>query len=209
MTTNRAYSILEIKAVNEDARIIEGIATTPTPDRMDDVVEPKGVEFSLPLPLLWQHDSSQPIGQVTKAVVTNDGIRITAQIASIAEPGLLKDRLDEAWQSIKSGLVRGLSIGFKGLETANIEGSFGIRFLKWLWLELSAVTIPANAEASIMTLRSIDQGLRKAEVAEPEIPEDAKSVAATGKSARVVRLDSPARDGAKPYVIRSIKRTER
>jgi hypothetical protein len=28
---NRAYSLLEIKSVKDDERIIEGIATTPTP----------------------------------------------------------------------------------------------------------------------------------------------------------------------------------
>src|SRR5690606_30855986 len=53
-------------------------------------------------------------------------------------------------------LVRGLSIGFKSLEHTHIDGTYGMRFIKWLWLELSAVTIPANAEASIQTVKSID-----------------------------------------------------
>jgi hypothetical protein len=38
----RAYSIIEVKAVSEEERTIEGIATTPTPDRVGDVVEPEG-----------------------------------------------------------------------------------------------------------------------------------------------------------------------
>ncbi|MFS2324622.1 hypothetical protein U2P60_04255 [Brucella sp. H1_1004] len=38
---NRAYSVLNIRTVNEDERLIEGIASTPSADRMDDVVEPK------------------------------------------------------------------------------------------------------------------------------------------------------------------------
>lgn len=153
---NRAWSVLTIKAVNDDAREIEGIATTPTVDHMGDIVEPKGAEFKLPIPLLWQHDSSQPIGHVVSARVTKDGIRIKAKFAQIAEDGVLKSRLDEAWQSVKAGLVRGLSIGFKGLETQRIQDSYGIRFVKWLWLELSAVTIPANQDATITAIKSFD-----------------------------------------------------
>jgi hypothetical protein len=52
----------------------------PTPDRTDDIVEPDGAEFKLPLPLLWQHDSRQPIGHVTRTKVTSDGIEIQARI---------------------------------------------------------------------------------------------------------------------------------
>ena len=36
-----AYSLLEVKSVNDEEWKLEGIATTPTPDRVDDVVEPK------------------------------------------------------------------------------------------------------------------------------------------------------------------------
>jgi HK97 family phage major capsid protein/HK97 family phage prohead protease len=119
-------------------------------------VEPKGASFELPLPLLWQHDSSQPIGHVTHAKVTDDGIEIKARLVKIDEAGPLKDRLDTAWQSMKSGLVRGLSIGFKVLDAEPIKGTSGIRFLKWAWHELSAVTIPANAEASVTAIKQLD-----------------------------------------------------
>jgi len=160
---NRAYSLLTLKAVDEDKRILTGIATTPTPDRGGDVVEPKGAEFDLPIPFLWQHDSRQPIGHVTKAKVTAAGIEVTVELAKVDEPGKLKDRLDEAWQSIKSGLVKGLSIGFKELEYSRLDdGGYGYRFIRWLWLELSAVTIPANGDCSIQSVKSIDTELRAA-----------------------------------------------
>ena len=159
---NRAYSLIELKAVDEDKRIIEGIASTPTPDRVEDIVEPMGAEFKLPLPFLWQHDKNQPIGHVTRAKPTKKGIPVKIQMVRTDEPGTLKDRLDEAWQSIKLGLVRGLSIGFKALETADIEGTFGVRFMKWEWLELSAVTIPANADATILAVKQYDEQSRAA-----------------------------------------------
>lgn len=158
----RAYSLLEIKAVDEDKRELTGIATTPTADKYGDIVEPEGAEFNLPLPFLFHHDASQPIGHVTKAKVTKSGIEVTVKIAKSDEPGTLKDRLDEAWQSIKLGLVRGLSIGFQSIEHNYIEGTYGIRFLKWLWLELSAVVIPANSDASITAVKSIDMQQRAA-----------------------------------------------
>lgn len=155
---NRAYSLLAIKSVDAELRVITGIATTPSTDRMGDIVKSEGAEFKLPIPLLWQHDSRQPIGEVFAASVTAAGIEIKARIAKIDEPGTLKDRLDEAWQSLKSGLVKGLSIGFQSLEDADIKGTYGIRFLKWLWLELSAVTIPANGDANIQTVKQCDIG---------------------------------------------------
>ena len=148
----RAYSTLQVKSVDDELRIIEGVASTPTPDRMGDIVDPKGVTFKTPLPLLWQHKADQPIGHVLEARVTTDGIAIKAQIAKGVLP-----RIDEAWALIKSGLVRGLSIGFRATEDPeHIKGTFGFKFTKWEWLELSAVTIPANAEANISTIKSID-----------------------------------------------------
>lgn len=156
---NRAFSLLHIKSIDEDARIIEGIATTPTTDRTGDIVEPKGAEFKLPIPLLWQHNSREPVGEVFAARVTGDGISIKARFVKSDEPGTLKDRLDEAWQSVKLRLVRALSIGFSPLESARIENSFGLHFTKWSWLELSCVTIPANSEATILTAKHFDTGL--------------------------------------------------
>lgn len=155
----RAYSLLTIKAVDEDSRVITGIATTPEPDRTGDIVEPKGAQFQLPIPLLWQHNSREPIGEVFAARVTADGIEIQARIVTIDEPGSLKDRIDNAWQSLKARLVRGLSIGFKPIEEARINETYSYRYIKWLWLELSAVTIPANADATIQTIKSLDVGL--------------------------------------------------
>jgi HK97 family phage major capsid protein/HK97 family phage prohead protease len=150
---DRAYAVLDVKSVDLDARIIEGYATTPTTDRNGDVVDPAGAEFSLPMPLLWQHDCTRPIGEVTGATVTADGIHITAKFATVTEPGVLRDRLDEAWQSVKARLVRGLSIGFKPLETTP-RRTGGYHIKRWMWAEVSAVTIPMNTAATITSIKS-------------------------------------------------------
>ena len=163
----RAYATLEIKGMSDDddkpgKRTFTGIASTPTTDRMGDIVEPKGAQFKLPIPLLWQHDARQPIGWVTAAKVTDKGIEIEGEVADIPEEGALKERLATAWQCLKNKLVRGLSIGFNPIERAKIDGTWGERFLKWEWLELSAVTIAANSDASITAIKAIDTQTRAA-----------------------------------------------
>lgn len=192
MKLERAVSGLEIKAVDEERRIITGIATTPTTDRMGDIVEPKGAEFKLPIPFLWQHDSHSPIGQVTKAKVTAAGIEVEIQLAQTDEPGELKNLLDKAWQSIKLQLVKGLSIGFSSIESQDIDGSWGRRFVKWLWLELSAVTIAANGDASIQTIKAIDQQTRAAlGHTGTGVVRLGPSPGASGKSSKTIQLPKP------------------
>ena len=160
---DRAYSLLQIKGVDTAARRFSGIASTPSTDRMGDIVEPTGAQFKLPLPLLWQHDAADPIGWITAAKATAKGIEIEGEVATMPEPGELQARLTQAWQMIKAGLVRGLSIGFKPLEPPEpIKGTSGLRFKLWEWLELSAVTIPANQDASISRIKSADDAIMAA-----------------------------------------------
>lgn len=175
--STRAYSLLEIKSVNEESRVIRGVATTPNTDRMGDVIEPLGVKFTNPMPLLWQHKSDKPVGLATFDKPTKNGIDFEASLAKIGEPGVLKDRIDEAWQSLKAGLVRGVSIGFRPIEYSFIEKG-GVRFSETEVLELSLVTVPANQDATITLIKSIDAGLRAAKgIAQPADPQPG----ATGK----------------------------
>ena len=206
---DRAYAFIDIKSVNEEERIIEGIASTPSTDRMGDIVNPLGAKYTLPLPFLWQHQHDKPVGHVIEAEATAAGIRFKAKIAQTDEPGTLKDLLDFAWQSIKMKLVGAVSIGFSPIKYAFLKEG-GIEFDEWDWFELSAVTIPAQAEATITAVKSIDAGLRKAAGRpDPEIPQR-DAPAASGTKSRVVKLEQPARAGAKPpFVIRSIKRIEK
>lgn len=214
---NRAYSVLSVKSIDEDRRIIRGVATTPTVDRVGDIIDPLGVKFTNPLAFLWQHQHDKPIGSVKFDEPTKDGIQFEAEIAATEEPGTLKDRLDEAWQSIRLGLVRAVSVGFRPIEYSFMDTG-GIRFSETEVYELSAVTIPANSEALINEIKSmgdaayiraikaLDAEVRhEAGIPDPEIPAQPKDDAATGKIVRVVKLDAPARDRA-PFQIRSIKR---
>jgi len=160
---DRAYSLLTVKGVSEAPNewVITGVASTPSTDRMGDQVDPMGAKFKTPMPLLWQHQSGQPVGRVEFATPTKTGIPFVAHLPKVAEAGVLKDRIDEAVQSIKYRLVSAVSIGFRALEggVERIKETGGTLFKSWEWLELSLVTIPANSEATITSIKSIDSAL--------------------------------------------------
>lgn len=153
---DRIYGVLEIKAADDEKREIEGIASTISTDRDGDVLIPEGAVIKTPFPFLYHHDRFQPIGQVYEAKVTKQGIHIKARLAKVASPSQLAGRLDEAWVSIKSGLIRGISVGFRPLKRSINEATGGFIFDSWEMLECSAVTIPANQDANITRIKSID-----------------------------------------------------
>ncbi len=182
----RAFSVLEIKAYDDDERVIEGIASTPSADRMGDVVEPMGAKFALPMPLLWQHNHDEPVGHVEFAKPTAKGIPFKARIAKVDEPGKLKDRVDEAWQSVKAKLVSAVSIGFRSLQHEVMKDG-GWRFKEWEWLELSLVTIPANSDATITAIKKFDAELRAASGQESEAEHAEEAAATAGKRVASVK----------------------
>jgi len=153
---DRAYALLSVKAFDTERRTITGFASTPTPDRRGDILEPLGASFRNPLPLLLHHDRERPVGRVT-LTARRDGIAFEAQLPEIAEPGLVRDRVNEAWHSIKAGLITGVSIGFRPLaDGVAMLKSGGMHLLKTEICELSLVTVPANVETTIHTIKSFD-----------------------------------------------------
>jgi HK97 family phage major capsid protein/HK97 family phage prohead protease len=155
---HRAYAVLDAKAVKDgELRIIRGIASTPEVDRVGDIVEPKGATFASAIPLLLHHDSRLPVGTVKLNRSTEAGITFEAQLPEVTNPGTLRDRIEEAWDSVKAGLIRGVSIGFRALEDGvEVMKSGGLRFKAIEIMELSLVAIPANASASISAIKVYD-----------------------------------------------------
>lgn len=151
------HCLLEIKAADGASRRITGVATTPALDRSGDILDPLGATFTNPLPLLWHHDKERPVGRVILHRPTAEGITFEAELPVIAEPGPLRDRVEEAWQSIKAGLITGVSVGYRHLENGvRLLKSGGRFFTATEICELSLVTVPANLQASIQTIKSLD-----------------------------------------------------
>lgn len=157
MNVQRAYSLFEVKELDDQKRVFTGWATTPTPDRYGDTVNPLGAKFANPLPLLHQHNHGEPIGLVNFSAPTAKGIQFQAEIPTIADEGPLKDRVDTAWGEIKNRLVRAVSIGFRAVKYA-FRDDGGIDFQEIEIYELSAVTVPALPDAVITEVKAMSDG---------------------------------------------------
>jgi HK97 family phage prohead protease len=137
---NRARSPLQ-KFMAGGARMVRGWASTSQIDRQGDVVVPAGMKVQLPIPLLWQHDHSKPIGTVISAEVRESGIWIEAKLVE----GIAL--ADEAVKLTDARAIDAFSVGFRGLRSEPI--ATGLKFTSWDLYEVSVVSVPANAGARI------------------------------------------------------------
>lgn len=155
-----AYSLLELKAVDQQKREITGVASTPTPDRVGDVVEPMGMVMrTKDIKLHLYHDHEKPVGTVTFGKPTPKGVPYTANLPVVVEEGEVKERVDEAWHSLIYNLISGVSIGFVPIPgEVEVLGTGGLRFLKWEVLELSLTSVPANPEAIARVSKAMREG---------------------------------------------------
>lgn len=182
MKTGRTYAWLQIRAADDDKRTIEGIATTPDQARDGDIIETTGIQFRLPIPFLLNHRSDSPLGNVTEAKVGKDGISVRIQIA----PAGVSESIDEAWRKIRAGIIRGLSIGWRTIAEMYDKEIGGFRILKSEWLELSAVPVPADPNATITSVRSADEAILAA-LGRRENPVAVRSANLPGASGQTTR----------------------
>lgn len=123
--------------------VIQGYANTSDKDRVGDVVFPSAFEKSLPTymsnpVLLANHDWNDPCGVVTHAEIQDKGLYIEAKI-SATRPDIKT--------LIREGVLRTFSIGYNELD-ADFDEPTQTKFIKALeLLEISIVTVPANAAA--------------------------------------------------------------
>ncbi|MEQ1405650.1 HK97 family phage prohead protease [Neorhizobium sp. Rsf11] len=146
---------IETKILADDAGLISGIAWKfGAPDRIGDWIEPgafKGVK--MPIPMLFGHDMNDPIGTWDVATEKSDGLHISGK-ALVGEVS----RAREVIALVKSGAVRGISIGFITKKAAARVG--GGRLIKSLeFLEASLVTIPMHPGAKVTSAKSAVQAL--------------------------------------------------
>jgi len=144
---NKLFSTLTVKSFDEDEGVFTGIASTPSTDRVGDIVESAGITAKhLPVPLLWQHDHDKPAGVVESMTATGKGLEVVCRV--------LKDASAEVksyWEFVKAGAVS-LSIGFRPLEYAPLAAG-GYHYKQVELLELSLVTVPAHQDARILTTK--------------------------------------------------------
>lgn len=155
-----SFEVKEVETEQEaEFYIFTGVASTSSPDRVQDVLSPVGVKFTLPIPLLLQHNLDQPVGEVFEAEVSSDKITVSIRIPKVKEEGEIKKIVEKAYHSIKYNLIKGLSVGFiADFEQASFREEGGVEFGSWEWYELSLVTVPCNRDASIdKSLRDFEE----------------------------------------------------
>jgi hypothetical protein len=142
---------VEIKEVQEDGTFEGMLSVYGNVDLGGDVVK-RGAftktikESGGEVPLLWQHDSKQPIGMLSLS---------DSEDALLVKGRILRDvtRGNEAYLLLKAGIIKGLSIGFEAIKKSVKEG---VRFLEEIKLfEGSVVTFPMNTLAVVTSIKAV------------------------------------------------------
>lgn len=149
-------AFIETKVIGSDDGTISGLAWPfGSPDRVGDWIEPDAFKsVKPPLPMLFGHDMNDPVGAWDVAEVKSDGLHLTGRL-------LVNDvgRAREVRALVKSGAVRGISIGFVTRKALARPG--GGRTIKSLeLLEASLVTIPMHVDAKVTSAKSAVQALQ-------------------------------------------------
>lgn len=135
--------------------LIEGYASTfGTVDGAGDTVLPGAFAESLenrstPVRMFYQHDRSQVIGKWLEIREDDVGLFVVGELT----PG--HTLANDVYASLKHGAIDGLSIGFRPAKDGMKKIAGGGRILgKVDLVEISAVTLPANTEATILNVKS-------------------------------------------------------
>lgn len=174
-STVKRYAAVVAKIVENADGSFDCRMTSPTVDRVGDVIEPEGGDFAAFTrnpQLAYGHDAyggkALPIGAVNYLRIGKDFGDANFRFAD--EPEITK--FDEFPLKVKAytkcGYLRSVSIGFRVLESErNKTGGFTIK--RWEMLELSIVMIPANADAMIAAKEAGTRMVGLNEMAAPQI----------------------------------------
>jgi hypothetical protein len=102
--------------------------------------------------MLWQHDKREPIGVYKVCREDEKGLYVEGQMP--VDDTLVKGRV---MPQMKAGSVRAMSIGFTVDEYRYDKEADIVYFQKVKLWEISLVTIPANAQAVITDMKSLEQ----------------------------------------------------
>jgi HK97 family phage prohead protease len=148
-------------------RQVRVVATTGVVDRVGDIVNPRGGDFTdfMKNPVcLRDHDASRPVARCLSIIPYADRVEAIIQFP---EEGTSEDS-DECYKLVKQRILGAVSIGFiPDMKSAAPLQSGGLRFDKWTLLEVSIVALPANAQALIVERRA--PGRRTRRHSDPEL----------------------------------------
>ena len=151
-----------------DYNIIAMGTTFNNADRVGDVIDSNAFNNSIKrinegnnLKILFSHNRDQAIGNWTRAVKTDKGIKLFGRISEAT------DFTKEVLALVRDGVYDKVSIGFIARDFD--EMSDGIRILKGELVECSIVSIPANNNADILSVKDYNTMMSAAEESESEV----------------------------------------
>ena len=149
-TENKDFK-LKVKQIGSEGEFEGYAAVFSNVDLAGDVIEPgaftKTLQENKVIPILWQHKQDEPIGVTTEIMQDDYGLHVKGQL------NLNTTRGREAYELLKQGAIKGLSIGYETVKETWINGIRHIKEIR-LW-EYSLVTFPANVEARVVAVKSV------------------------------------------------------
>lgn len=160
MEIKRISLPFEVKEVSEDGTFSGVASVYGVEDLGGDIIEKGAFKKTLAenptIPVLWQHDQTEVIGQ--------------GEVKEWQNKILLNGKLDnedpvaqKAYRKLKNGLIKGLSIGFQAIKSTweEIEEAGRRRYIRHihelkLW-EVSVVTFPMQPAAQVTRVKSADE----------------------------------------------------
>lgn len=148
----KPLDIIEVKAslgINEAGEITGQAWVFAEPDRVGDIIT-KGAFGSIPadLPILFQHDPTDIAGTWSEITATNDALTVKGMLH------LDRPRSRTIRSMVQSGLIGGLSIGFRTIEAKQSGRNRVISNLDLV--EVSLVRNPAHPKARVTGAKKFD-----------------------------------------------------
>lgn len=147
---------IQLKEIGDEGTFSGYAAVFNNTDLGGDIIAPgaftKSIKENPRVPVLWGHDTREPIGINKEVKEDSVGLFVTGQLI------LDVQRAKEARSLVKEGAVKGLSIGYDPVVIDQSRAGEGIRILKEvkLW-EYSLVPFPMNPEAQITGVKGLDE----------------------------------------------------
>jgi len=150
------YAPLELKALSCEG-VFEGYASTyDNKDSHQDVMRPGAFRRTLSQfrsqkkwpHLLWQHKQDEPLGMFEDIIENPKGLYVVGRLL------LELQRAREAYALMKQGIISGLSIGFYPVLSRYQAAQKARHIFQVNLVEISLVTIPANAKARVHHVKS-------------------------------------------------------
>lgn len=132
---------------------LEYVVSTADRDRHGDTIDVNGwdtKDFETNSIALFNHNPDFPIGTWVKTRVAGNELRSQLKLA----PRGTSPRIDEVSTLINAGIIRSTSVGFIPLEQEPFGK--GIRYKRQKLLEISMVSIPSNASATLIQAKRVE-----------------------------------------------------